>query len=128
MFKFWFVFHVQIIWQSFIRDNSFLQTPSQSLIGKQKNPSPRNFRHINNITAVLCIFLSILNCSKENRKNSIISSWKCRSKGLLKAIFCHQKSNKKPDRFCMKFSSTSNIVHELVPKIIGIWLRRIDKT
>ena len=38
------------------------------------------------------------------------------SKGLLKAIFCHQKSNKKADKLCMKFSLTCNIVHELEPK------------
>ena len=31
--------------------NSFLQTPSQSLTGKQKNPSLSTSRHINNITA-----------------------------------------------------------------------------
>ena len=34
--------------------------------------------------------------------------WKYRSKELLKAIFYHQKSNKKADRLCMKFSSISN--------------------
>ena len=38
------------------------------------------------------------------------------SKGLLKAIFCHQKSNKKADKLCMKFSLNCNIVHELEPK------------
>ena len=33
-----------------------------------------------------------------------------------KSYFFHQKSNKKADRLCMKFSLTSNIVHELEPK------------
>ena len=68
------------------------------------------------------IFSSILNCSYANQKNSIISRWKYRSKGPLKAIFCHQKSNKKANKFGMKFSSTSNIVHELAPKKMGICL------
>ena len=49
-------------------------------------------------------------------------------KGFLKAIFCHQKRNKKEDRFYMKFSSTCNVVLELEPKKMGIWLRRVDKT
>ena len=31
-------------------------------------------------------------------------------------FFCHQKSNKKADRFCMKIGSTSNIAHGLEPK------------
>ena len=91
------------------RDNSFLQTPSQSLTGKQKNPSLRTSRHINNITAYMCTFSSILNCSYANQKYSIISGWKYRSKGLLKAFF-HQKSNRKTDKLCMKFSSTSSKV------------------
>ena len=37
--------------------------PLQSLTGKQKNPSSDIFRHINNITALMCIFSSILNRS-----------------------------------------------------------------
>ena len=53
----------------------------------------------------MCIFSSILNCSYENQNNSTIKGSKCRSRELLKAIFCHQK-NKKADRLCMKFSST----------------------
>ena len=38
------------------------------------------------------------------------------------------KSNKKADKLCTKFSSTSNIVHELEPKKIGILLRQVNKT
>ena len=30
--------------------------------------------------------------------------------------YCHHKTNKKADRVCMKFSSTSNIVQELEAK------------
>ena len=45
-------------------------------------------------------------------------------KELLKAIFCHQKAGK----LCMKFSSTSNIVHGLEPKNMGILLRQVKKT
>ena len=41
------------------------------------------------------------------------------SKGFLKAIFCHQKSNKKADKRCINVSLTSNIVHELEPKKMG---------
>ena len=37
-------------------------------------------------------------------------------------FFGHQKSNKKANKFGMKFSSTSNIVHELEPKEMGICL------
>ena len=33
-----------------------------------------------------------------------------------KSYFLSKKVNKKADRLCMKFSSTSNIVHELEPK------------
>ena len=76
----------------------------------------------------MCIFSSILNCSHANQKNSIISRWKYKSKGLLKSYFCHQKSNKKADKLCMKFSSTSNIVHELDPKKMGILPQWINKT
>ena len=45
---------------------------------------------------------------------------KVQVKGLLKAIFCDQKGNKKADKFCVEFSSTSNIVHDLEPKKMGI--------
>ena len=37
-------------------------------------------------------------------------------RALKSFFFCHQKSNKRADKLCMKFSSTSNIVHELDPK------------
>ena len=37
-----------------------------------------------------------------------MKGWKYRSRQLLKAIFCHQRNNKRADRLCMKFSSTSN--------------------
>ena len=100
-------FYIQNLWYSFIRDNSFLQTPSQSLTGKQ-NSSLSTSRHINNITALMCIFFSFLSFSCANQNNSIINGWKYRSKWLL-IFFCHQKSNKKADKLCMKFSSASNI-------------------
>ena len=41
-------------------------------------------------------------------------------RALKSYFFCHQKSNKKANKFGMKFSSTSNIVHELEPKKMGI--------
>ena len=63
MFKFWSIFHIQNPWCGFTRDNSFLQTPSQLLPGKQESLSPSTSRHINNITALIGIFSSILNCS-----------------------------------------------------------------
>ena len=55
-------------------------------------------------TALMCIFSLILNCSYANQKNSIMNGWKFSPKGLLKAILCHQKSNKKA-----KKSSTTNV-------------------
>ena len=106
MFKFWSIFHIQNLWYSFTRDNSFLQTPSQSLTGKQKNPSLSTSGHSNNITTYMSIFSSILNCSY---------------------FFCHQKSNKKANKFGMKFFSTSNIVHGLKPKK-WVFAWRVDKT
>ena len=63
MFKFWSIFNIQNIEYGFIRDNSFLQTPSQYRPGKQKNPSPSTSTHINITTALMCIFFSILKCS-----------------------------------------------------------------
>ena len=65
-------FYIQNLWYSFIRDNSFLQTPSQSLTGKQ-NSSLSTSRHINNITALMCIFFSFLSFSCANQNNSIIN-------------------------------------------------------
>ena len=41
-------------------------------------------------------------------KELITNGKKYNSKRLLKAIFSHQKNNKKGDRLCMKFSLTSN--------------------
>ena len=41
-------------------------------------------------------------------------------RALKSYFFCHQKSNKKANKFGMKFSSTFNIVHELEPKKMGI--------
>ena len=87
MFKFWFIFHIQNLWYSFNEDYSFLQILSQSLTGKQKNPSLSTSGHVNIITALMCIFSSILICSYPNQKNSIINEWKCMSKGLLKRTF-----------------------------------------
>ena len=45
---------------------------------------------------------------------------KVQVKGLLKAIFCNQKGNKKANKLRVEFSSTSNIVHDLEPKKMGI--------
>ena len=63
MFKFWSIFRIKNLWYSFTRDNSVLQTSFQSLPGKQKNPYPSTSRKINNITVLMCMFSSILNCS-----------------------------------------------------------------
>ena len=41
---------------------------------------------------------------------------KVQVKRALKNFFLPPKSNKKPDKLFMKFSSTSNIVYELGPK------------
>ena len=49
-------------------------------------------------------------------------------KALKRYSFCHTKSNKKADKLCMKFSSTSNIVHELDPKKMRILLQWVNKT
>ena len=81
--------HIQNLWYS------FRPTPSQSLPGKQKNPSPSTSRHINKIIALMCIFSSILNCTYANQKNSIMNGWKYWPKVFLKANFCHQKVIKK---------------------------------
>ena len=67
MFKFWSIFHIQNLWHSFTRDNSFLQTPSHSLTEKQKNPSPCISRLINNVKALMCVFFLILNCIQANQ-------------------------------------------------------------
>ena len=49
-------------------------------------------------------------------------------RALKSYFFCHQKSKKNADKLCMKFSSTSNIVHELDAKKVGILLQRVNKT
>ena len=51
----------------------------------------------------MCIFASILNCSLVNQNNSIMNGWKYRSKGLLKAIFSHQKVTKKQSSSAWNF-------------------------
>ena len=99
-FKFWSIFHIQNLWYSFTRDNSFLQTLTSL---SQKNPSTNTSRHINNITALVCIFSLILNCSLANQKNSIMNGWKCRSKGLLKLFFVTKKVIKKRTGSAWKF-------------------------
>ena len=54
---------------------------------------------------VVCIFSSILNCNKANKKNSLIQGVKYKSGDLLKAFFiCHQKSNKKSRQALRKIS------------------------
>ena len=78
-----------------------------SLSQENKKPLSQHFLTHQQHNSLMCIFPSILNW-KANQKNSIMSGWKYRSKGLLKAMFCHQNSNKKADRLWMKFSSTSN--------------------
>ena len=52
---------------------------------------------------------------------------KVQVKKAFKSYFCHQKSNTKAHRLYMKFPSASNIFHELEPKKMGIWLRRVEK-
>ena len=104
MLKFWLKFHIQNLWYSFTRDGSLLQTHPQSLTWKRETPSLSTSRYINNITALMGIFFSIVNCTLANQKNSNNE----RIKRFLKVIICHQKSNKKIDRLCMKFSSAFN--------------------
>ena len=103
MFKFLSIFQIQNLWYSFTRDNSFLQTPSQSLPGNQKNPSPSTFRRINNITALMFIFSSNLNCCLAN--NECNNEWmKVQVKRPFKSYFIfHRKSNKIAEMFCINF-------------------------
>ena len=56
---------------------------------KTEKRSPSASRYLNNKTALLCIFSSILKCSQENQKNSIMNGFKCRSKG----VFVTQKAS-----------------------------------
>ena len=48
-------------------------------------------------------------------------------KSALKSYFYHQKGNKKAGNLCTKFSSNSNIVHELEPKKVDILLRLVNR-
>ena len=82
MIKFWFKFHFQILWFSFIGDSRFLLTPS--LISPRKILPPALLD--TSTTALVYIFSSIL--------NSIMEGWKCRSRELSKAIYCYQKKQK----------------------------------
>ena len=47
------------------------------------------------ITALVCIFSSILNCSETNQKNSVINGLKYSSRELLKAIFIFVKKQQR---------------------------------
>ena len=82
--------YIQNLWYSFTRD-SFLQTPSKSLPGKQENHSPVPLG--TSRTASMCIFPSILNCSWGNRKNSITDE--SAQMGFKNLFYFHYKSNKK---------------------------------
>ena len=46
MIKFWSKFHIQILWYCFTKDNRFPLSPSNSLPGRQVNPSSSAPRHI----------------------------------------------------------------------------------
>ena len=89
-------FHFQILRYSFTRENRFLRNPSQSLKGKQENSYSSASRHVNNS---LSIFSAIL--------NSIIKGWKYRSRELLKAIFCHQKTIREQTGSTLNFLQSS---------------------
>ena len=95
--------YIQNLWYSFIRDNSFLQTPSKSLPGKQENHSPVPLG--TSRTASMCIFPSILNCSQANRKNSITDE---STQMGFKNLFFFTIKVIKTGQLLMKFSSTSN--------------------
>ena len=86
MIKFWFKFHFQILWFSFTGDNRFPLIPS--LISPRKILPPALLD--TSATRLVYIFSSIL--------NSIMEGWKCRSRELLKAIYCHQKSPKQANK------------------------------
>ena len=57
IFKFTSKFYIQNLWHSFIRDNSFLQTPTKSP-RENKKPSPSASRHINNSLNVYLLLCS----------------------------------------------------------------------
>ena len=89
-------FYIPILEYSFARENRFLLNPSGSLQGKQENPCSSSSRHVNNS---LSIFSSIL--------NSIMKGWKYRSRELLKAIFCHQKTIREQTGSALNFLQPS---------------------
>ena len=80
MIKIWSKFHIQILWYSFTRDNSFILTPSSYLPGKQENPSSS--------ASSQNVYL-FLNSEVINGEIAY------RSRELLKAFFCHQKTVRK---------------------------------
>ena len=79
MIKFWSKFHFRILWYSFTWVNRFLLTPSLISPREILPPAPLD----TSSTALMRIFSPIL--------NSMMEGWKCRSRELLKTIFCHQK-------------------------------------
>ena len=98
MIKFWSKFHIQILWYSFIGENRFLLTPSQSLPGKQENPSSSASRHATNSLSLYFLLSSELSNG----------GMKIQVKRAFKSYFLSPKNNKKVDRFCIKFSSAFN--------------------
>ena len=80
MIKIWSKFHIQILWYSFTRDNSFILTPSSYLPGKQENPSSS----ASSQNVYLFLNSEVINGEIEYR-----------SRELLKAFFCHQKTVRK---------------------------------
>ena len=98
MINFCSKFHIQILWCSFNRDSRFPLIPSQSLPGKQENPSFSASRHKNNSLSVY----RFLNSELSN------GGIKVEVKRDVKSYFCHQKSNKKAEKLYMKISSALN--------------------
>ena len=98
MINFCSKFHIQILWCSFNRDSRFPLIPSQSLPGKQENPSFSTSRHNNNSLSVY----RFLNSELSN------GGIKVEVKRDVKSYFCHQKSNKKAEKLYMKISSALN--------------------
>ena len=89
--------------------------PLPSLSQENRKTFPQHFWiHQHNS---LNVYL-FLNFEPQLRKSKEFNDkrMKVQVREALKNFFCHQKSNKKADKLCMKFSSTSSIVHELEPK------------
>ena len=87
MMKFWSKFYIQILWYIFTRNNMFPLTSSQSLPGKQENPSSSDCRHVSNSLTVF---------SLDSKFNN---GWmKVQVKRAFKNYFLSQKNNKKADR------------------------------